>query len=118
MPGIRNWSVDVQTPSGVWRDVGSHANLFYDRAAVVHFGPRIAEAVRIVVQRVNFGGYAGGAQPWFWKPPSLSERTQPNDYLYGPAVIREVAIYAPQGRAPRGNASHDTSSSARVTRTR
>jgi hypothetical protein len=95
MPGIRSWQVAVRTPTGPWRVVGSYTNLFYDRAALTKFVSVQATAVRIRVERVNFGGYAGGAEPWFWPKPTPASAAQPNDYSYGPAIIREVAVYRP-----------------------
>jgi hypothetical protein len=92
MPGIRSWQVDADT-SGAWRVVAAYNNLFYARAALTKFAPVDATAIRIKVERVNFGGYAGGAEPSFWPKSTPSAATQPNDYAYGPAVIREVEAY-------------------------
>jgi hypothetical protein len=93
MPGIRSWQVEIQEPSGGWRVVASYRNLFYDRAALSKFPPVSTTAIRIKVERVNFGGYAGGAKPSFWPKSTASAASQPNDYAYGPAVIREVEAY-------------------------
>jgi hypothetical protein len=93
MPGIRSWLVEVREASGPWRVVASHSNLFYDRAALSKFPPVSTTAIRIKVERVNFGGYAGGAKPSFWPKSTASAASQPNDYAYGPAVIREVEAY-------------------------
>ena len=93
MPGIRSWKVQVRTASGAWRVVGAPSNLFYDRAVLTPFRPVRTRAIRIIVERINYGGYAGGAKPWFWPksvPPNASD---PNDYSYGPAIIRELAAY-------------------------
>lgn len=95
MPGIRSWNVLVETPSGQWRRVASHNNLFYDRAVLSQFRPVLARAIRIQVERVNFGGYAGGAKPWFWPASTATVAKQANDYAYGPAIIREVMVYGP-----------------------
>jgi hypothetical protein len=94
MPGIRSWQVELRNRSGRWHVVAAYRNLFYDRAAITKFAPVRATAIRIVVKRVNFGGYAGGAEPWFWLQPTAFAGTQPNPYSYGPAVVREVAAYA------------------------
>jgi hypothetical protein len=93
MPGIRSWQVEVRDASGDWQVVGARSNLFYERAALMRFARVDAAAIRIVVEQVNFGGYAGGAEPWFWPQSTPSAATQPNDYSYGPAVIREVEAY-------------------------
>ena len=45
--------------------------------------------------------YTGRAEPWFWKQPTSSAGTQPNDDSYGPAVIREVAAHATRRRTIR-----------------
>jgi F5/8 type C domain len=98
MPGIRSWEVEVREHSDGWRVVASYSNLFYDRAALSKFPPVTTTAVRIQVERVNFGGYAGGAKPSFWPKSTAAAAAQPNDYAYGPAVIREVEAYtAPAG---------------------
>jgi hypothetical protein len=94
MPGIRSWAVDVRTSSGKWKTVARHSNLFFDRGAVTTFRPIRASAVRIRVLQVNFGGYAGGAQPWFWGKPTSSTASNPNDYTFGPAIIRELEVYS------------------------
>ncbi len=53
-----------------------------------------ATEIPVAVEQVNFGGYAAGAEPWFW-PKSTAAATQPNDYAFGPAVLREVEAFAP-----------------------
>jgi hypothetical protein len=95
MPGIRSWNVLVETAAGRWRRVAAYRNLFYDRAALSQFPALLARAVRIQVEAVNFGGYAGGAKPWFWPSSTAAAATQPNDYAYGPAIIRELMVYGP-----------------------
>jgi hypothetical protein len=95
MPGIRSWNVLIESPSGHWRHVAYYHNLFYDRAALSRFRAVLARAIRIQVERVNFGGSSGGAKPWFWPASTAPAVTQPNDYSYGPAIIREVMAYAP-----------------------
>ena len=40
------------------------------------------------------GRYAGGAEPWFWPKSTAAAAKQPNDYAYGPAVLREVEAFA------------------------
>jgi hypothetical protein len=97
MPGIRSWKVEVLRPPGGWRTVATYHNLFYDRAALSRFPAVTTAAIRIAVEQVNFGGYAGGAEPWFWPKSTAAAAKQPNDYSYGPAVIREVEAFAPSG---------------------
>lgn len=94
MPGIRSWNVLVETAGGRWHRVASYRNLFYDRAVLSQFPPVLTHAIRIQVERVNFGGYAGGAKPWFWPPSTAAAAKQQNDYSYGPAIIRELMAYA------------------------
>jgi hypothetical protein len=109
MPGIRSWNVLAESPDGRWRRVASHHNLFYDRAVLSQFRPLLARAIRIQVERVNFGGSAGGAKPWFWPASTAAAALKPNDYAYGPAIIREVMAYAPGARAEssvRGSSAH------------
>jgi len=97
MPGVRSWRVEVLTPSGGWRTVASHRNLFYDRAVLSRFTAVTTAAIRIAIEQVNFGGYAGGAEPSFWPRSTAVAARQPNDYAYGPAIIREVEAFAPSG---------------------
>jgi len=94
-PGVRSWTVSVRTAGG-WRVVGAHSNLFYDRAALTSFTAVRASAVRIAVKLINYGGYAAGAKPWFWSQDSFLT-AQTAQYRYGPAVVREVAVYAAAG---------------------
>jgi hypothetical protein len=95
MPGIRSWKIEVRGSSGGWRVVAAYWNLFFDRAVLSRFAPVTATEIRVAVEQVNFGGYDGGAEPWFWPKSTAAAAKQPNDYAYGPAVLREVEAFAP-----------------------
>jgi hypothetical protein len=93
-PGIRDYDVEVRGADGTWATVDQVRNNFYTRMVLSRFAPVTASAIRIHVLHVNYGGYAGGAMPWFWPTDaaSLSDQTQP---WYGPAIVRELEVYGP-----------------------
>ena len=100
MPGIRSWQIAVRDGSGPWRLVAAYRNLFFDRAVLSRFAPVTATEIRVAVDQVNFGGYAGGAEPWFWPKSTAVAAKQPNDYAYGPAIVRELEAFAPAAPQP------------------
>jgi len=91
-PGIRGFDVGVEKPNHHWVIVRRVRGNFFTRTVQAYFKPVKAIAVGIRVVSVNYGGYAGGAMPWFWPTDvkSLTDDTQP---WYGPAIIRELQVY-------------------------
>ena len=88
--------MSVRSAGGAWRVVGAYSNLFYDRAVLMSFPAVRASAVRIAVRLINYGGYAGGAKPWFWSQASFIT-AKSAQYRYGPAVVRELTVYGAGG---------------------
>jgi hypothetical protein len=64
--GPRDFTILVEHPDGSWVQVASVSGMFYDHASQVTFTPTQAQAVRMVVQDADYGGYAGGGVPSFW----------------------------------------------------
>jgi hypothetical protein len=54
--------------------------------------------VRVVVHSVNFGGSEdNGLKPPYW-PTDKKELSNPRSPWYGPAIVEELAAYAPGSR--------------------
>jgi hypothetical protein len=81
--GLRDYTVSVQSPGGSWSVVGTVTGEFYDHQELVSFPPVDAQAVRIDVAAVNYGGSNGGAIPTFWRT-TLTES----------AFVHAVEVYA------------------------
>ncbi len=64
-PGVRDYTIAVDEPSGGWTQVASVTGQFRYHVDEVVFAPVEATAVRITVTEVNFGGYYGGGIPPF-----------------------------------------------------
>ena len=94
--GLRDYDVDVRGSLGAaWKTVGRVRGQFYDRHALVGFSPRTVAQVRIVVRSVDFSGYVDeGAKPPFW-PTDNADLTRAASPWYGPAVVSELAAFAP-----------------------
>jgi hypothetical protein len=82
-PGLRDYTVSVETNGGPWTPVGSVVGEFRNHTEQVSFQPVSASAVRIDVAAVDYGGYDGGAIPDFW--PGNADAT---------AFIHAVQVYA------------------------
>jgi hypothetical protein len=87
--GLRAYTIAVQAPDGSWTTVGQVGSEFRYHERQIIFAPTAAEAVRITVTAVDFGGYYGGGVPPFW---SASDP--------GYAFIHAVEVYGGQA-APR-----------------
>jgi hypothetical protein len=98
-PGLRNYSVQVRsTASGAWRTVALVRRQFYHRQHLIHFSPRIVGQIRVVVHGVNFAGSAdNGLEPPYW-PTDAKSLSNPRSPWYGPAIVEELAVYAPGSR--------------------
>jgi F5/8 type C domain len=64
-PGLRDYTVAIETRGGVWKRVAKVTDQFRNHIDQVGFDPVAAQAVRIRVSAVDFGGYAGGGLPSF-----------------------------------------------------
>jgi hypothetical protein len=86
LPGLRGYSVQVETADG-WTTVATVKNQFFDRMALFTF-PSIADAsaVRISVDSIDYGDLAGGALPYNWYVQK--------GYFNVPAVY-SVEVYGP-----------------------
>jgi F5/8 type C domain len=67
-PGLRDYSLSVEGPSGAWSPVADVVGQFRTHQLLLAFGPVAASAVRITVTEVDFGGYFGGGVPPWWSP--------------------------------------------------
>jgi hypothetical protein len=85
-PGLRDYTVSVDSPTGAWRQVGTVTGQFQNHIEEVDFSPVEATAVKISVETVNFGGYYGGAIPPWWSSTSPAV-----------AFLHAVEVYAGTG---------------------
>jgi len=85
-PGLRDYTVSAESPTGAWRQVGTVTGQFQNHIEEVDFSPVEATAVKITVETVNFGGYYGGAIPPWW--PSTSPAV---------AFLHAVEVFAGTG---------------------
>ncbi len=93
---LRDYTVSVQGPDGEWTEVGSSADLFFERTSLVRFEPVEAQAVRVQVPtttergvrvpQLNYSGQTAGLHP-AWSPvvPETS----------WPAAVVSLAAYGP-----------------------
>lgn len=104
LTGIAAYTVSARRPDGTWVEVARRDRVFHQRSTLVSFEPITATAVRVTARAINFSGYAGGVMPHFWvtDPVRMSDPTQAN---YGPAIIRELELYAV---APKADSSAPT----------
>ena len=65
-PGLRDYTVDVETAPGTWQNAASVSGAFADHVIESDFAPVRAMAVRVTVTAVDFGGYYGGGIPPWW----------------------------------------------------
>ena len=102
VPGLRDYTVEVQRVDGSWRTVDRVHAQFGDRRHETNFDPTVVAAFRVTVTSVNYGGMANGAKPYFWPTTKPQSMQQP---WCGPAVIEEVEAYSGAGAANvlRGN---------------
>lgn len=100
VPGLRNYDVAIQGSKGRWVTVARVRDQFHARRRLIVFSRRQVRAIRVTVSAVNFGGVAGGLQPWSWRTDemSLSDERLP---WYGPAVVTELEAYGDPSRAGR-----------------
>jgi F5/8 type C domain-containing protein len=98
-PGVRNYDVQVRRSSSrAWQTVAVVRRQFYYRQRLITFSPRMVGQIRVVVHSVNFGGSDNnGLRPPYW-PTDKKELTNPRSPWYGPAIIEELAAYAPRAR--------------------
>ncbi len=61
---------------------------------VVTFPARTVSQVKLTVNKVYYGGYNGGERHGGWKTDAAS-LANPKWHWYGPAVVSEIAVYAP-----------------------
>jgi hypothetical protein len=80
--GLRNYTVSVDRPGHGWMIVDRVKSQFRDHIEEVDIKATRATAVRITVQAINYGGYAGGGIPSFWAA------NQP-----GVAFVHSIAVY-------------------------
>jgi hypothetical protein len=80
---LRAYTVSAESPAGKWSVVGSVSAEYRDHEEQITFSPHLAQAVRINVSTINFGGYYGGGIPPFWS------RTDA-----GVAFVHELEVFA------------------------
>jgi hypothetical protein len=85
-PGLRDYTVSVESPAGAWQNVGTVTGQFQNHIEEVDFSPVKATAVKITVEVVNFGGYYGGDVPPWWSSASPAA-----------AFLHAVEVYAGTG---------------------
>jgi hypothetical protein len=93
LPGVESFQVSVKV-NGAWVEVAGADNVFFRRGTLLRFPARTVSAVRISVDALNWTGYAAGLKPSFW-PTDEATLTDPTKPFYGPAILREVEVYAP-----------------------
>ncbi len=94
VPGLRSYDISVRDGGGRWTTVGRVRDEFRERRRVVAFTARTVTEIRVDRVVVNYGGYFGGARPAFW-PQDAGTLADPTQPWYGPAMVYEVAAYAP-----------------------
>lgn len=100
VPGLRNYDVAIQATRGRWVTVARVRDQFHARRRLIVFSRRQVRAIRVTVSAVNFGGVAGGLQPWSWRTDERS-LGDPRLPWYGPAVVTELEAYGDPLRAGR-----------------
>jgi hypothetical protein len=95
-PGLRDYKVQVRGRSSeAWRTIALVRRQFYHRQRLIRFSPRKVAQIRVVVGRVNYAGYEdNGAKPPYW-PTDRNSLTNPRSPYFGPAIVEELAAYAP-----------------------
>ena len=84
VPGLRNYSVELEEPSG-WVTVGSVVNEYFNRMEEVSFPAASGvTAVRVVITALDYNDTVGGLPPSWWVLAST-------DY----AVVYSVEAYGP-----------------------
>jgi hypothetical protein len=108
--GLRDYTVEVDDGSGAWHSVGAVRGQLYNRGALLTFAPQPVARFRVRATAVNFSGYYNGARPPWWSTDPVKV-ANPDNGLWGPAVIDEVEIYAPGPSATSGFCGIDTAHS-------
>jgi hypothetical protein len=89
MPGLRDYSVELSTPSG-WVTVGSVTNAYWQRMHELTFSPvSDVTAVKVSISAVNYSDIVGGLPPAWW---SLASGAY--------AAVYSVEAYSPAKPAP------------------
>ena len=109
---LRDYDVEVRNGDGAWQSVAQVRGQYHYRQQLVSFAPQTVTEIRVRSLLVNFSGYAGGAKPSWW-PTDAARLSNAEASWYGPAVISELAAYAP-GQVTSGTAP-TTSPSPTVT---
>ena len=99
---LRDYDVEVRNGDGAWQSVAQVRGQYHYRQQLVSFAPQLVTEIRVRSLLVNFSGYAGGAKPSWW-PTDAARLSNAEASWYGPAVISELAAYAP-GQVTSGTA--------------
>ena len=97
--GLRDYDVEVRSATDTpWQVIASVRGQFYDRSHIAAFPQQIVAEVRVRVLAVNYSGYMdAGARPAWW-PTDNASLARASDPWYGPAIITELAAYAPAAK--------------------
>jgi hypothetical protein len=100
VPGLRDYDVEVRASSSApWRTVAEVRGQFHHRQRLVAFPPTPVSQVRVSVLKVNYGGYNEGERHAGWQLDQAS-LADPRRHWYGPAVVAELAAFAPGTVSP------------------
>src|ERR1035438_2911321 len=91
---VRDYTVSVDQPSVGWTTVATVRGQYRNHEMELGFALVVANAVKISVTEVNFGGYYGGGIPPWWTPGQV-----------GTAFIHALQVYGGSASADQVNGS-------------